>query len=168
MRLLHWALAIAIGIAALSTLRFFGWHQPAGYAALAAVLVRLVWGGFGNRYARFGQFVRGPRPTLAYASSLLRRREPRYLGHNPLGAWMIVALMVCVVGLALTGWLYTTDWLWGNELVEQVHRALAWSLLPLVAGHVAGVILTTARHRENLVLSMVDGRKRAAENGDVA
>ena len=76
--------------------------------------------------------------------------------------------MACVAGLALTGWLYTTDAFWGDETVEAVHLALAWGLLGLVVVHVAGVIFTSLRHRENLVASMVHGDKRAPEGDDIA
>src|SRR5262249_52739458 len=137
--------------------------------ALGAVLVRLAWGLAGpSRLARFGQFLRGPRATWAYARALFEGREPRYIGHNPLGAWMIVALLACVAGLALTGWLYTTDRFWGDETVETVHVALAWLLLVLAGLHVTGVVVTSLRHRENLVRAMLDGSKPAAREGDVA
>ena len=85
-----------------------------------------------------------------------------------LGGWMVLALMLCVIGLGVSGWLYTTDAFWGDESVEQVHRALAWALLGLVAVHVAGVLFTGWRHRENLVASMLDGDKRAPEGDDIA
>jgi cytochrome b len=167
-RALHWALVASVALAALSTVVLFGAHQPAGYAALAIVVLRGVWGVFGGRYARLRQFVCGPRATLRYALAAARRREPRFLGHNPLGGWMVVALMLCVGALALTGWLYTTDAFWGDETVEQVHRALAWALLGLVVAHIAGVVYASVRHRENLVASMLNGRKRAPQSNDIA
>jgi cytochrome b len=76
---------------------------------------------------------------------------------------MIVALLLCVAALAVTGWLYTTDMFWGSEAVEDLHRALAWTLLALVSLHVIGVIFTSWRHRENLVKAMFDGEKAARE-----
>ena len=167
-RVLHWALVAAVALAAISTVLFVGAHRPAGYAALALVLVRVLWGLVGRGHARFAQFVRGPVATLRYAHRWLQRREPRHLGHNPLGAWMVLALMACVSGLALTGWLYTTDAFWGSEAVEVAHRALAWTLLALVALHIGGVIFTSLRHRENLVAAMLDGRKRAPAETDIA
>lgn len=167
-RALHWVLVGAVALSALGLVALFGVHQPAGYVALAAVVLRIVWGVRGSHYARFAQFVRGPRAAWRYARAVAARREPRHLGHNPLGAWMVLALMACVAGLALTGWLYTTDAYWGDETVEAVHLALAWGLLGLVVVHVAGVIFTSLRHRENLVASMVHGRKRAPEGDDIA
>ena len=166
-RVLHWTLVLCVAGAWFSTDNFSRWHQPLGYGGLAAVLLRLLWGGAGSRYARFTQFLRSPRAALAYGRLLLQGREPRYVGHNPLGGWMIVALMACVLGLALTGWLYTTDRFWGDETVEDIHVALAWTLLGLAALHIAGVIFTSLRHRENLVRAMFTGRKRAAGPDDV-
>ncbi len=169
-RLLHWTLVASVALAWLSTEWWGAAHQPAGYVALAAVLLRVAWGLAppALRFARFGQFVRGPRATWRYAASVLRRSEPRFVGHNPLGAWMVLALFGHVAGLALTGWLYTSDAWWGDERVERVHVALAWSLVVLVALHLAGVLFTSVRHRENLVLAMLNGRKRAPSANDVA
>ena len=167
-RVLHWALVVALALSALGLVALFVLHRPAGYVALTAVLLRAAWGVVGSGHARFAQFVRGPRMTWRYARDVARRREPRHIGHNPLGGWMVLALMLCVIGLGVSGWLYTTDAFWGDEGVEQVHRALAWALLGLVAVHVAGVLFTGWQHRENLVASMLDGDKRAPQGDDIA
>ena len=81
---------------------------------------------------------------------------------------MVLLLWAWVLGLALTGWLYTTDRFFGDETVEWLHDALAWSLLPLVLLHLGGVVLAGRRHRESLIRAMVDGRKRAPQGDDVA
>ena len=167
-RVLHWSLVASVALAGVSLIDALGLsslHRIAGYAALAIVLLRIVWGFAARGHARFAQFVRGPLVTLSYLRRVLARSEPRSLGHNPLGAWMIVALLLCVAALAFTGWLYTTDMFWGSEAVEDAHRALAWTLLALVSLHVAGVILTSVRHRENLVRAMFSGRKSLREDG---
>ena len=164
---LHGGLVLSVALSTLGLWWLGGLHQPAGYGALAIVLARLLWGAFGSARAdqadraRFVQFVCTPRATLAYLRLLLQRREPRYIGHNPLRGWMVLALLLCVAGLGLTGWLYTTDAYWGDETVERVHRALAWGLLVLVGLHLAGVVFTSLRHHENLVRAMLTGRKRA-------
>ena len=173
-RVLHWTLVASTLLAWLSTFTgtaafaaLAGWHQPVGYVALAVVLLRLAWGGVGGRYARWSQFVRPPVATLRYLRLLLQAREPRYIGHNPLGGWMVLALIACVLGLGLSGWLYTTDRFWGDETVERVHLWLAFWMLGLVALHVAGVLFTGWRHRENLVRALVDGDKPAPGPNDV-
>nr|WP_234893865.1 cytochrome b/b6 domain-containing protein [Sinorhizobium medicae] len=118
-------------------------------------------------YARFSQFIRSPTLTLLYAGDMLRHKEPRYLGHNPLGAVMVVLLLLMVGGIALTGWMQTTDAYWGVEWVEETHEALAELLLVAIALHVVGVIHVSLRHHENLVLAMITGRKRAPAGGDI-
>jgi cytochrome b len=159
-RLLHWTLVLSLPVSWLGTFAVSGTHQPAGWLALAVVFCRVGWGFACSRYARFAQFVRGPSATWAYAKAVLRRHEPRHVGHNPLGACMVLALMANVAGLALTGWLYTTDRFWGDATLEAWHLTLAWLLLALVLLHVAGVLFTSLRQRENLVAAMFSGRKR--------
>jgi cytochrome b len=167
-RALHWTLVACIALGWLSTFLWFGVHQPVGWIGLAAVALRLVWGFAGSRHARFAQFVRTPRATFVYLRQMRRGSAPRHLGHNPLGAWMINALLLCVAALCATGWLYTTDALWGNETVDMLHRGFAWGLLGLIVLHVGGVIFTSLRQRENLVRSMLNGSKRAPQGDDVA
>ena len=168
MRLLHWLLVLSVAAAWLTTMGALRWHEPAGYVAAGVVLARLAWGWAGRGHARFADFVRGPRATLHYLRSVLARREPRYVGHNPLGGWMVVALLACVAALGLSGWLYTgTDLFWGEAWLEQLHAALGWLLLALIALHLSGVALASLRHRENLVRAMVDGTKAAPGPGDV-
>jgi cytochrome b len=166
-RVLHWTLVASIALGWLTTLLWFGAHQPVGWVALAAGALRLAWGFAGSRHSRFAQFVRAPRATFAYMRQIGRGTEPRHLGHNPLGAWMIVALLANVIALCLTGWLYTTDALWGDQTVEMLHRVFAWGLLGLIALHVGGVIFTSLRQRENLVRAMLNGEKRAPLGDDV-
>jgi cytochrome b len=173
-RLLHGVLVGAVAGSTLCLWWFVDLHRPLGYLALAAAALRALWGllcprrTHAGRFVRFSAFLRSPRETLAYLRLLRQGREPRHLGHNPLGGWMVLALLACVAGLALSGWLYTSDLFWGDERIEAVHLILAWTLAALVALHVAGVLFTGHRHRENLVRAMLDGRKRAPQPGDAA
>lgn len=159
----HWLLVASVLIAWLTRHNGGGWHEWAGYAATAIVLVRIVWGFVGSHYARFKQFVLGPRATIDYALHVARHTEPRHLGHNPLGAWMIVALIITIVLLGVTGWMYTTDRFWGVAWVGETHEFLADALLVMISLHVAGVVFSSVRHRENLVAAMINGRKRAGD-----
>ena len=162
-RIFHWSLVLA----------FFGayalgddggwWHQTLGYTVLGLVAFRLVWGLVGTRYARFSSFVPTPRKVFSYLKDLVARREARYLGHNPAGAMMIVALLLMLIGTCTTGWLLTTDIFWGSEAMEDVHEGFANSTLFLVGLHVAGVVFSSLHHRENLVHAMLTGRKRAKD-----
>ena len=167
-RIVHWALAIAVALGWATTIPALSeWHLEVGYASLALVVVRVVWGFVGPRTARFTRFVRSPSATVRYARLVVRGRARRHLGHNPLGAWMVLAFFFCVVGLAATGWLYSTDEFWGDRTVERIHVDFAWAMVALAALHVAGVVVTGIVHRENLVAAMLHGRKRKPAEDDV-
>jgi cytochrome b len=174
-RVSHWTLVGSFVLCWASTVEVGSaigpWHEPAGWVGFGAALLRLVWGfvapGECGRHARFVAFVRGPRAVLAYARRFASDAAERHLGHNPLGGWMALLLWTCIGLLTLTGWLYTTDALFGNATVEAVHEVIAWAMVALVALHVAGAIVTGRRHGENLVAAMWHGRKRAPRPGDV-
>lgn len=100
-RVLHWGLVAAFALAWLTAEENEGLHELAGYAVLALIAVRVVWGFVGSRYARFRQFVRGPGTFVDYLREAIRGREPRYIGHNPAGAVMIVALLLTMSATAL-------------------------------------------------------------------
>jgi len=159
-RLMHWGLAASVALAWWAGESRLALHLWAGYAALGVMLARGVWGFAGSPRARFASFVCGPRVVFGYVGSLLRGNAPRVLGHNPLGGWMIVLLLVCVAIVCVSGILYTTDRFWGLAWLELTHRISAWTLVGLVAGHVCGVALMSWQHRENLVAAMWSGRKR--------
>nr|WP_246294670.1 cytochrome b/b6 domain-containing protein [Schlegelella koreensis] len=166
-RVVHVALIAGVALGWATTEWLGAWHEPVGWATLATVAVRIVWGFVGPRTARFAHFVRGARATWRYARLFASGRAPRHVGHNPLGALMVLAFFACIAGLAFTGWLYKTDRFFGDETVEQIHVALAWGFVVLAVLHVAGVLVASWRHRENLVAAMIDGRKRAARSDDV-
>ena len=160
-RLLHWTLAVSM-IASFVTHEGGGrWHEWTGYVALAAASLRVLLGFFASGMWRFSGFLRGVGATLDYARAVLQRREPHFLGHNPLGGWMVVALLVDAILVGATGWLYVTDRFWGVQWLEELHGALGHLLIPLFVLHVAGVVFTSIRQKENLAAAMVHGRKRA-------
>jgi cytochrome b len=160
-RAFHWSLATAFFAAYLLGDDGGAWHQAFGYTALALVAFRVVWGFTGARYARFANFVPSPSRFFEYMRAMLARREPRHLGHNPAGAVMITALLSGIAVTSVTGWMMTTDALWGVAWVQETHEWAANVTLGLVGLHVAGVIYASWRHRENLVRAMFTGRKRA-------
>ena len=166
-RLLHWTLAASMIVSFASREGGGRLHEWTGYLALAAAGTRVLLGLVGSGYWRFSQFVRGVGTTARYARAVLASREPRHLGHNPLGAWMVLALLANAIAAGLSGWLYTTDRFWGMAWLETTHRVFGNALLPLLALHVAGVIFTSVSHHENLAAAMLHGRKRAAGPQDV-
>ncbi|MGX7875494.1 cytochrome b/b6 domain-containing protein [Mesorhizobium sp. ORM6] len=104
-RLFHWGLVGAFATAWLTAEDMQPVHQLAGYAVAGLVGFRVLWGLVGSRYARFAHFVRGPARTASYIGKMVTGRERRYLGHNPAGAAMVVAILMMLSGTAFTGWL---------------------------------------------------------------
>ena len=137
--------------------------MPAG----SLIALRLLWGVVGTRYARFSQFVRSPLAVAAYVRDIVTGREARYLGHNPAGGLMILALIATMATVSVTGWMQTTDAYWGVEWVEELHEAVASLMLGLVGLHVLGVMVASLRHRENLIRAMLTGRKRSPGAADI-
>ncbi len=142
-------------------------HRWIGYAVLSAVLVRLVWGFIGTRHARYSDFIPSPSRLWSYSKALLARREPRYIGHNPAGALMMMALILLLLELGATGWMQTLDAFWGVQWVQDLHTAGANAIMVLAGLHALAAIRESVRHRENLIWSMITGRKRAPSGSDV-
>lgn len=170
-RVFHWSLAAAFMVAYLSEDDFQSLHEVAGYTVAGLVVFRLLWGLVGTRHARFTDFVVGPRKVREYLRQMIRGRAPRYIGHNPAGGAMIVALLLSltatvVAGMALLGHSgegpLAGTWLagFGKHDTKEVHEFFANTTLFLVFFHVAGVIVSSLLHRENLVRAMWTGRKR--------
>jgi len=108
-RLFHWSLVLSFGVAWFSSHPAETLHHWAGYAAAALILMRLLWGMIGTRYARFSQFVRKPATVARYLSNVVSSKEARYVGHNPAGGVMVMALIAAMATTALTGWMMTTE-----------------------------------------------------------
>lgn len=160
-RVFHWTLLSLFVIAFVTGDEIESVHIVAGYGIAVLLALRLVWGVIGPRYARFSGFVRSPRQVLAYSRDVASFKAPRYLGHNPAGGAMIVALLAVLTGTAVTGYMMTTEAYWGAKWVEELHEALAHGVLVLAGLHVAGVLVSSLLHRENLVKAMWTGRKRS-------
>jgi cytochrome b len=181
-RIFHWTLVSAFFIAYLSEDDFLTVHVYAGYLIGGLLVFRLLWGLIGSRYARFSNFVKPPREVWAYVKSIFSQHPKRYLGHNPAGGAMVLALllslvMVTVSGIALYGIeesagpmaasLSGAGEFWA-DVVEELHEFFANATLALVFFHVLGVLLASLQHKENLVQSMWHGRKEEAAKGDAA
>jgi cytochrome b len=160
-RIFHWLLVIAF-----ATAWYTGgiWDQPhlaAGYVVLALIVARIVWGFVGSRYALFSSFVYPPHIILRYMRDMAHLRAPRYLGHNPAGGAMVIALLVVLLVLCITGIMMTTDTFWGVEWVDNLHSSASNIALILVALHVGGVVFASIEHGENLARAMITGFKRS-------
>ncbi len=161
-RVFHWLLAASFAGAFLTaeSERFRDVHVVLGYSVAGLIGFRLLWGLIGTRYARFRSFAFGPRAVLAYLRSLLTRSPQHYLGHNPAGSWAIWLLLGLGLLAAASG--YVTYAELGGEWLEEAHEAVANTLLAVVVAHVAGVLLSSLLHGENLVSAMLTGYKRGA------
>ncbi len=173
-RLFHWGLAGSFLVAYVVEDHWLDLHVLAGYTALALIAFRLIWGMVGTRHARFSDFVRPPREVFTYLRDVVSFRAPHYVGHNPAGGAMVLALLALVVLTGITG-LATygaqefagplaglTAGLGhdGGEFLEETHEVFANLTLLMVFLHLAGVAVASLQHRENLVWSMVTGNKR--------
>jgi cytochrome b len=167
-RIFHWSLVASVATAWVVAEDWRSLHEVAGYVAAGLVAWRLVAGLGGSHFTRFAQFVRGPGTVMSYLGDVAAGRERRYLGHNPAGGLMVLALIACLSLIALTGWMQTTDTYFGVSWVENVHQLVGNAIVFLVGLHVSGVVLASLRHHENLVRAMVTGRKRAPAADDVA
>jgi cytochrome b len=173
LRVTHWALVLAVtGCFAThyAGIEWFPWHRRLGYAVLVLVAFRLLWGFLGTRHARFTTFLRGPGAVLAY----LRNGRTGSVGHNPLGALSVLALLALLLLQASAG-LFANDeimsmgpfygWI-APELsnrVTSLHRAGSDWLLVLIGLHLVAVAWYALVRREPLVHAMITGRKPAAK-----
>ena len=170
-RIFHWALAI-LAVFSFTTGKIGGawmeWHLKSGYAILTLLLFRIAWGFAGSTTARFGHFVRGPRVAWTYARALATRTHARAFGHNPLGGWMVVVMIVAFLAQALSG-LFADDEIStqgplavkvSNATVSRMsafHSYNEWLLVALVALHMAAIATYTFMLRVPLVGAMVHG-----------
>jgi cytochrome b len=161
-RVFHWLMVLSFAGAYL-TAESERWrlaHVTLGYTLAGLVAFRILWGLVGTRHARFASFVRGPAAVARYLGSLLRGRPEHHSGHNPAGALAIVALVSLALAVSASGWATYQDI--GGHWLEEAHEAAASLMLAVVGVHVAGVVVGSWLHRENLVRSMVTGRKAAS------
>ncbi len=174
LRIFHWLLVAGFFIAYLTGDELIIIHVWAGYLVFALLLFRLVWGFIGNDYARFSNFLCSPVNSIAYIKDVIALKAKRYLGHNPAGAAMIVVLLVSLLMASITGFaVYGADQGAGplanmigssnEKLWEEVHEFFANFTLLLVFVHIAGVIIESYIHRENLAKAMWNGNKKTLD-----
>jgi cytochrome b len=185
-RVFHWTLVTLI-ISAYVSFRFsealgdttLKWHRYNGYAVLVLLVWRILWGVVGSSTSRWSAFVHWPWHAVGYGWDLLRGRSRHYLGHNPLGSWMILAVLSVVAGQAILG-LFTVehnDAYWGplyNTVSEATQkqlshwhvRAFYYVLLPLLGLHISANVLYGLVKKDPLIRAMVTGRKPAAPYRD--
>ena len=176
-RIFHWSLALFFTVAYLTEDDFETVHFYMGYAISALIGFRLLWGIVGPKYARFSSFITGRDKVVSYLKSLITGNAEHYVGHNPAGGMMVVALllmlaMTCFFGMTLLAFdgggplAGTFVTVLNEDLVEELHELCANGTLLLVFVHIVGVIVSSFLHRENLVRAMVTGVKKAVAKKD--
>ncbi|MBF8221602.1 cytochrome b/b6 domain-containing protein [Halomonas sp. 328] len=178
-RAFHWCLVLAVALA-FYTVKTPGWplffpvewHARAGYVVLGLLLFRGLWGVWGGHYARFSQFLYGPRRLLCYARALLKGRQPSYAGHNPLGGLMVLVMLMSLTLQGLTGLVMSDDIFFDGPLrgtlgrdvegwLSTLHHRNGEVLMWLVGLHLVALLVHRLKG-EALVMAMVTGRKRLA------
>jgi len=191
-RLFHWSLVFFFTVAYLTGDDAESLHAYSGYIIIGLLVFRLLWGFIGTRTARFSSFIYSPAETLRYAKAFVSRHPIHYVGHNPLAALMVFALLFSI---AFTCWsgleAYAAEGKGplagnktllipgamadddehersrrhgGSELWEDLHEAAANLTLFLVFIHIAGVLLASVVHGENLIKSMITGKSESIED----
>jgi len=172
-RFFHWSLVTAFIIAFITEDELLSIHSWAGYLILGLLLIRIIWGLIGTKYARFTDFVYSPSSILAFLKDTLNLRAKRYIGHNPAGGAMVIILIISLLLTSLSGilvlgaeehigpvahWFSASNGYWGDFL-EETHEFLANFTLLLVFIHVIGVLAESLIHKENLISAMWTGFK---------
>ena len=173
LRAVHWLIALAVAgcwATHYAGVEWFAWHRRLGSAVLVLVAFRIAWGFLGTRHARFASFLRGPRAILDY----LRGRAPSPpVGHNPLGALAVVAMLAVLLVQAVTG-LYANDEIMNagpfygwvdpglSNRITGLHRLNSDLMLVLIGLHVAAVTWYVAVRRQPLLRAMITGTKPPA------
>jgi cytochrome b len=102
-RIFHWSLVLAFTIAYLSGEEESNVHIYAGYVVLGLITFRVIWGFIGSRYARFGSFMTSPATAIQYLKGLFAKKPQHYIGHNPAGGWMVIAMLLCLSIVSVSG-----------------------------------------------------------------
>ena len=145
--------AIGIGFLVDDDEPLFQLHMIFGIIALFLLLIRLIMGIVGSRYSRFSSFPVHPREVTGYLLNAVVSKTKRYAGNNPGSAMAAVIMFLLVPALFISGIGY------GGEEVGELHETFAWALLAVIVLHLAGLVWHTIRHRENISLAMVTGKK---------
>jgi cytochrome b len=159
-RLCHWLLvagclaAFGLAYAAPEKSVAFDAHMLLGFLLLPLLAFRIVWGVAGTKHVRFNSFLHHPGKVAAYLRETLAGKASRHVGHNPAAGYAMIAMIVALICAIFSGILIP-----GSKLFEEVHETVSGLLLCLIAAHLLGVAAHMVMHRENVILSMVHGRK---------
>jgi cytochrome b len=169
-RVFHWLLTAGFIAAALIAFlaegesKLFPCHAIIGLVLTLMVVLRLIWGLLGTRYARFGSFLFGPQAVIIYLKTAFFGGSTRHIGHNPGSAYAIFAMLALALGISVTGIMLSL----GNKAFKEAHEVMSYALIAVAVVHVLGVVFHTIRHRENITLSMITGKKECEPSQAIA
>lgn len=164
-RITHWTVATGIIANLLFTEDGSELHEYVGYTVVGLVVIRLLWGFVGTRYARFSNFFPTPSRIKRHLLELrTRHTDNQHLGHNPLAAIMMLSLWAAIIGLGITGYLMESGIIGNKDLLENVHELLAESLYILIPIHIIAAIVMSYWQRQNLMKSMITGNKTVIDD----
>ena len=172
-RVFHWSLVTLFAVSVASGKvggEWIDWHMKSGYAILALVTFRLMWGFVGGEYARYVSFLTGPIRALKFAKGLLGKTHVHVIGHNPVGGWMVMVLLLLLATQATLGLFSNDEIATTGPLARYVsdatsitlmgrHRTIGNILLALVGIHIAAVLFHVIVKKENLIRAMFSGKK---------
>jgi cytochrome b len=170
-RLFHWTIVVLVGVSwGTAELGWMNIHQWSGITVLTLIIFRVAWGFLGSTTSRFSNFVRSPQAAIDYLKVSLKSENKLYAGHNPLGAWAVIALLLLLAFQASTGLFAHDDILFKGPLAYMVSKGvssfltevheLTFDLIIVVAGgHIAAVFFYLLVKRQNLIRPMVTGDK---------
>ncbi len=172
-RVFHWSLVLLFVISAVSGKvggEWISWHMKSGYAILVLVTFRLIWGFVGGEYARYVSFLAGPIRAMKFAKGLLGKTHQHVIGHNPVGGWMVVVLLLLLATQAVLGLFSNDEIATTGPLARYVsdetsitlmgrHRTIGNILLGLVGIHIAAVLFHVVVKKEGLIRAMFSGKK---------
>lgn len=172
-RVFHWSLVLLFTFSVVTGKvggEWIVWHMRSGYAILALVTFRLIWGFIGGEYARYVSFLTGPVRAMKFAKGLLGKTHEQVIGHNPVGGWMVLILLILLATQAGLGLFSNDEIATTGPLARYVsdetsltlmsrHRSIGNVLLVLVGLHVAAVLFHLFVKKENLIFAMFSGKK---------
>lgn len=138
----------------------YSYHMLLGIVMALVVILRIIWGFVGSKYAKFNSFELHPKKMIEYITDIVSGKTKLFPGHNPASSWAAVLMMIFALGLAFTGIQMSQ----GNskDFYEDIHEFLANAFLFTVIAHVLGIIFHTLRHKDLIALSMINGEKNVS------
>jgi len=172
-RIFHWVLVLSFFTTYITGDDFQALHVWAGYTIISLLFTRILWGFLGTTHAKFSDFYYSKDHIIVFIKETLQCKAKRFIGHNPAGGAMIFLLLISLIITTFTGlFLYGIDegqgplaflpyknWLSVKQYINEAHEFFANFTLFLILIHVVGVLIESIIHKENLIKSMITGKK---------